>query len=64
MMIVCARVLLLPRKSAGFNFQYVAATSSYSRLWHDDGGVTAAAMEQQAIGRVLRPGQRRDVSTV
>jgi hypothetical protein len=35
----------------------------YSPLWGDDtNGVHAAANEQQAIGRVLRIGQRRDVN--
>ena len=35
----------------------------YAPLWgEDEGGVHAAANEQQAIGRVLRIGQRRDVN--
>ena len=34
----------------------------YAPLWGDDeGGVHAAANEQQAIGRVMRIGQVRDV---
>ena len=50
-------------KSSALNLQYVSRhVIFYAPLWGDDeGGVHAAANEQQAIGRVMRIGQVRVV---
>ena len=57
-------VLLLSFEySSALNLQHVAHhVVFYAPLWGDDpSGIHAAANEQQAIGRVVRIGQRHDV---
>jgi hypothetical protein len=57
------RVALLRfEHAAGHNFQRVSHNViMYAPLWLDEDGVGAAAKEQQAIGRVNRPGQTKTV---
>ena len=58
------RVLLMSfDHSSALNLQHVSHhVIFYAPLWGEDvNGVHAAANEQQAIGRVMRIGQRRDV---
>jgi hypothetical protein len=57
------RVLILPfAHAAGHNFQYVSRhVILFAPLYEGDDAVAATAKEQQAIGRVFRPGQRSPV---
>ena len=56
-------MLLLPfEHAAGHNFQYVSHhVVLFAPLWRGDDPVAATAKEQQAIGRVFRPGQKQAV---
>ena len=57
------RVLILPfAHAAGHNFQYVSNhVILFAPLYEGEDAVAATAKEQQAIGRVFRPGQRSPV---
>ena len=57
------RVLLLPfSHAAGHNFQYVGRdVVLFAPLWSSVDPVEAIAKEQQAIGRMFRSGQEREV---
>ena len=57
------RVLILPfAHAAGHNFQYVSShVILFAPLYEGEDAVAATAKEQQAMGRVFRPGQRSPV---